>query len=54
MIGLISDTHGMLRKEVLENLKDCNLILHAGDIGKPEVIDNLKEYIKYRIYKRKL
>jgi len=43
MIGLISDTHGMLRKEVLENLKDCNLILHAGDIGKPEVIDNLKD-----------
>ena len=43
MIGLISDTHGMLRKEVLESLKDCKLILHAGDIGKPEVIDNLKD-----------
>lgn len=43
MIGLISDTHGMVRKEVLESLKDCKLILHAGDIGKPEVIDNLKD-----------
>ena len=43
MIGLISDTHGMTRKEVLESLKDCKLILHAGDIGKPEVIDNLKD-----------
>ena len=42
MIGLISDTHGLLRKEVVENLKDCDLIIHAGDIGKYEVIEKLK------------
>ena len=42
MIGLISDTHGLLRKEVVENLNNCDLIIHAGDIGKFEVIENLK------------
>ena len=30
-IGIISDTHGLLRPEVLEILKDCKYILHAGD-----------------------
>ena len=29
-IGIISDTHGLLRPEVLESLKDCKYILHAG------------------------
>lgn len=29
-IGIISDTHGLLRQEVVENLKDCRYILHAG------------------------
>lgn len=43
MIGLISDTHGLLRQEVVNNLNDCNLIIHAGDIGKFEVIENLKK-----------
>lgn len=31
-IGIISDTHGLLRPEVLEILKDCKYILHAGDV----------------------
>ena len=43
MIGLISDTHGLLRKEVVNNLNDCNLIIHAGDVGKFEVIQNLNK-----------
>ncbi|WP_296645549.1 metallophosphoesterase family protein [Romboutsia sp. 13368] len=43
MIGLISDTHGLLRQEVVDNLNNCNLIIHAGDIGKFEVIENLKK-----------
>jgi putative phosphoesterase len=49
MIGLISDTHGLLRKEVIENLNDCDLIIHTGDIGKIEVIENLKKisHIEY-------
>ena len=41
-IALISDTHGMLRQEVEEVLKTCELILHAGDIGKPEILFRLK------------
>lgn len=31
-IGIISDTHGLLRPEVLEILKTCDCILHAGDV----------------------
>ena len=40
--GLISDTHGLLRKEALIALKGCDLIIHAGDIGKPEIIEELR------------
>ena len=49
MIGLISDTHGLLRKEVIENLNDCDLIIHTGDIGKIQVIESLKKisHIEY-------
>ena len=49
MIGLISDTHGLLRKEVITNLNDCDLIIHTGDIGKIEVIESLKKisYVEY-------
>ena len=41
-IGLISDTHGLLRPEALAALKNAELIVHAGDIGKLEVIETLK------------
>ena len=37
-IGIISDTHGLLRPEVLEILKDCKYILHAGDVNKVECV----------------
>ena len=40
-IGLISDTHGLLRPEALAALKDAELIIHAGDIGKLEVLETL-------------
>lgn len=43
IIGIISDTHGLLREEVIQNLKGCDLIIHAGDIGKYEVIDRLRQ-----------
>ena len=42
-IGVISDTHGQVRSEALTALADCELILHVGDIGKPEVMDTLSE-----------
>jgi putative phosphoesterase len=41
-IGLISDTHGLLRPEALDGLKGSDLIIHAGDVGKPEIIDQLR------------
>jgi putative phosphoesterase len=41
-IGLISDTHGLVRPEALTALKGSELIIHAGDIGKPEVLEALK------------
>ncbi|MBU0564506.1 MAG: metallophosphatase family protein [Gammaproteobacteria bacterium] len=41
-IGLISDTHGLLRPEALAALQDCAQIIHAGDIGKPQVLDGLR------------
>jgi hypothetical protein len=42
IVGLISDTHGLLRPEALKALEDCELIVHAGDVGKPEVLDGLR------------
>lgn len=41
-IGVISDTHGLLRPEVLEILKTCDCILHGGDVNKPELLDILR------------
>src|SRR3984957_9617290 len=42
MIGLISDTHGLLRPEALCALEGSELILHAGDVGNPEILEALK------------
>jgi len=42
-VGVISDTHGLVRPEALEALRGCDLIVHAGDVGKPEVLDRLSE-----------
>ena len=42
IIGLISDTHGLLRDEAVRALKGSDLIIHAGDVGKPEILDALK------------
>lgn len=41
-IGIISDTHGLLRAEAVARLAGVDHILHAGDIGAPEVIDGLR------------
>ena len=41
VIGVISDTHGLVRPEAKAVLKNCDAILHAGDIGKPAVLDEL-------------
>ncbi len=40
-VGLLSDTHGLLRPRVLELLAGCDRILHAGDVGSPEILARL-------------
>lgn len=42
-VGLISDTHGLLRPEALRFLEGCDHIVHGGDIGKPEILERLAE-----------
>lgn len=39
---MISDTHGLLREEAASALRACDLILHAGDVGAPEILDSLR------------
>lgn len=42
-IGILSDTHGRLREEVVEILRGCDVILHAGDINTPQALARLRE-----------
>jgi uncharacterized protein len=42
-IGLISDTHGLLREEALEALRGSELIIHAGDVGDSNILDALRK-----------
>ena len=49
IVGVISDTHGLLRPEALDALRGSDLIIHAGDVGKPEVIDRLGEVAPLRV-----
>lgn len=42
-IGVISDSHGLLRPEVAEHLRGVSQILHAGDVGRREVLDQLRD-----------
>lgn len=41
-IGVISDTHGLLRPEAIEALKGVDLVLHAGDVGSPRILEELR------------
>jgi uncharacterized protein len=43
LVGVISDTHGLMRPAALDALKGSDVIIHAGDVGKREVIDQLCE-----------
>jgi len=42
-VGLISDTHGLLRPEAIESLRGSHSIVHAGDIGDPDILRALAE-----------
>jgi putative phosphoesterase len=41
-VGVISDTHGLLRPEAVAALRDSELILHAGDVGNADVLERLR------------
>jgi putative phosphoesterase len=43
LIGVISDTHGLLRAEAVNALRGSDYIIHAGDIGDPAILDRLNE-----------
>ena len=43
IIGLISDTHGLMRPEALTALEGSDLIIHAGDVGKAGIIEQLRD-----------
>jgi uncharacterized protein len=42
-VGVISDTHGLLRPEAIKELAGVDHILHAGDVGAPGILDRLRE-----------
>ncbi|MFC0338132.1 hypothetical protein SAMN05421848_2501 [Kushneria avicenniae] len=42
-VGVISDTHGLLRDEALRAVEGCALILHLGDVGDPAILERLAE-----------
>jgi uncharacterized protein len=48
LIGLISDTHGLIRPEALDALRDSDLIIHCGDVGDPAVLDVLRSIAPVR------
>lgn len=41
-IGILSDIHGLLRREVLKQLADCDAVLHAGDFDRPDILETLR------------
>src|SRR5680860_574122 len=43
IIGVVSDTHGLMRPEAIAALRQTNLIIHAGDIGSPDILEQLRE-----------
>ena len=43
-LAILSDTHGLLRPAVLEYLQTADAIIHGGDINKPEIAEQLRQY----------
>jgi hypothetical protein len=41
-IGVISDTHGLLRPQAVEALRGCEKLIHAGDVGRSQVLETLR------------
>jgi predicted phosphodiesterase len=53
LIGIISDTHGRLPQSVLKAFKNTDLIIHAGDIGDPHIIEALEKIAPTRAVRGK-
>lgn len=47
-VGVVSDTHGLLRPEAVQALRGCDLIVHAGDVGNPGILDELAKLAPVR------
>lgn len=43
-IAIISDTHGLLREDVMDELAAADCIIHAGDIDNPIIVESLRKY----------
>jgi putative phosphoesterase len=43
LVGVISDTHGLLRPEAIQALRSSSVLVHAGDVGSPDVLSALKD-----------
>ena len=48
-IGIISDTHDLLRPEVVEALQGCECILHCGDISSQRILDQLEQIAPVKV-----
>jgi len=48
VVGLLSDTHGLLRPETLDALAGVDLLLHAGDVGDVDILERLEEIAPLR------
>lgn len=48
-IGIISDTHDLLRPEVMESLRGCDCILHGGDISSQQILDRLEQIAPVKV-----
>jgi len=47
-IAVISDTHNLLRPEVIEQVRLCDAVIHAGDVCRPELVEQLREKLAGR------
>ena len=48
-ISILSDTHNLLRPEIIEHLKGSDYILHGGDVSKQDILDRLEEIAPVRV-----
>ena len=48
-VGILSDTHDLLRPEVIDALQGCDYILHAGDISSQRILDRLEQIAPVKV-----